>query len=135
VVYESTVSGQGNLSGPPYLYDFDFAGTSVAGNSFAYWVRNDSCSGTMDCVQFGANYRFIAFIDPSGSVLTNDVMPSTSVLQSFPDIGLWDITSGTLFYAPVDTLTFRVIPEPTTALLLAAGLAGLAAVGRRRSLR
>ena len=28
-----------------------------------------------------------------------------------------------------------VIPEPTTALLLATGLAGLAAAGRRRSLR
>ena len=33
------------------------------------------------------------------------------------------------------TYSFTVIPEPTTALLLAAGLAGLAAAGRRRSLR
>ena len=44
-----------------------------------------------------------------------------------------DMVGLTLQFSQIGSLLVRPIPEPSTALLLVTGLAGLAAVGRRRS--
>jgi hypothetical protein len=69
-------------------------------------------------------YSSAAYADPTFTVLT----PGAS-LTEFSVTSGWDSASGGELDPP------PTLPEPSTALLLATGLAGLAAAGRRRSLQ
>lgn len=68
-------------------------------------------------------YSSAAYADPTFTVLT-----AGASLTEFSVTTGWDSASGGELDPP------PTLPEPSTALLLATGLAGLAAAGRRRSL-
>lgn len=57
----------------------------------------------------------------------------STTLATIP--GVHGVSPFSLAFSPINTLSafsIQVLPEPPTALLLGAGLAGLAALGRRR---
>jgi len=133
------------------VYDGGFAGLLNAPASYALWTvsgtgtttvdtTNNSVNTVMDLIGInladpsmverlllGFNMRYAA--SPTGNECFEWVsQPCTS----------HDYLGGDIIYGPSNhdgAITFDVIPEPTTGMLLAAGLTGLAALRRRNTQR
>jgi hypothetical protein len=82
----------------------------------------------------------VTFVTPSGATVTNGTVSATGSNGLTPGgMGTLNLVSPMKVMAPswgsfpvLATLTLEFVPEPATALLLACGLAGLAAIRRRR---
>ena len=82
----------------------------------------------------------VTFVTPGGATVTNGTVSATGANGLTPGgagtlnlVSPMKVMAGSWGNFPVfATLSLEFVPEPATALLLACGLAGLAAVHRRR---
>jgi hypothetical protein len=104
------------LPGKDSYYDFDIT-PGVPVNFSAMLEANARC--------YGCDVDYEAIVDFSSTAILSAVQVKDPVSGEFLDLGDFTITSGEgQSYA-------NVVPEPSTALLLAFGLVGLAVCGRQ----
>ncbi len=114
------------------LAKVDWPATSNDGLTISNLVLNEddeAISGDWDYVGMGTVDLFIVKAGSNyAAYLYND-----AITNNMPDLGLWDTSD--LSDKGVSHVTgYSIIPEPTTALLLATGLVALTAARRRRAL-
>jgi hypothetical protein len=106
------------------------------GSSDAFFVLTDAG----DAVS-GIPFQDTVFIlsGPAGSVFSSDAFPTSLALESFAGGGIWQLQWSNGSQDPLAVsgplTSFTPVPEPSTGLLVAAGLVALASRARRRSLR
>ena len=133
------------------VYDGGFAGLLNAPSNYAMWTVSGTGTTTVDTtsnsVQTMMKLIGINIADPSmveRLVLSFDVRYTTNPAgnECFEWVSQpctsYDYLGGDIAYGPSNhdgAISVEVIPEPTTGMLLAAGLTGLAALRRRNTLR
>lgn len=133
------------------VYEGGFAGLLNAPANYALWTVSGTGTTTVDTtsnsVQTVMDLIGISIADPSmverlilGFNMTYASNPAGNECLEWvgQPCTSYDYLGGQIAYGPSNhdgALTFEVIPEPSTGMLLAAGLTGLAALRRRRKLR
>lgn len=124
-----TIGDEGTENGQPvYSSDYDIAylanQAAIAKNVFLFsWVTNDPYSGVVDLFKtmaLGGTYGSYTF-GYAGGGFVNDAAGTGDVAETLEDIICTAGSGGG-----------NQIPEPTTMLLFGTGLAGLAAVSRKK---
>lgn len=78
----------------------------------------------------GAGYRDYAYSGDLWTLLGSDLTLSVQLKANIGDVYVWNIALAGSFYTPEPTPS--AVPEPATFVLFGAGLAGCAALGRRK---
>lgn len=159
VDYGSTDAVGGEIDSKEYIF-FDLKTPSVIADITVLYLFKDGSYGDVgnEVAKFLADRFWVGYLDANGSYSgTNAATSSVSVLSAPVEGSGWGVFTVTNPFGDkvVDKMWFssgnpdlsspydskygdfalgavNTVPEPTTMLLFGAGLAGLAAVGRRR---